>query len=52
VHSSIWWNVKQSTNPVAKDNAGIKSDYRFAVLLTRLNNATFQARLNLFLDAG
>jgi len=52
VHSGIWWNVKQSTNPVAKDDAGIESDYRCAVLLTRENNEPFQARLNLLVDAG
>jgi hypothetical protein len=52
VSSGIWWNVKQSSNPDAKDDAGIGPNYQFAVLLTRRDNADFQARLNLSVDAG
>jgi len=52
VHSGVWWNVKQSTNPHAKDDAGIEPNYRFAVLLTRRNDSDFQARLRLVVDAG
>ena len=52
IHSGVWWNVKQSTNPHAKDDAGIEPNYRFAVLLTRENNSDFQARLDLVVDAG
>lgn len=51
-HSGIWWNVKQSTNPHAKDDAGIESNYRFAVLLTRKNDSEFQVQLRLLVDAG
>jgi hypothetical protein len=52
VHSSVWWNVKQSTNPHTKDDAGIQPSYRFAVLLTRQDDSDFQARLHLVVDAG
>jgi hypothetical protein len=52
VHSGVWWDVKQSTNPHAKDDAGIEPNYRFAVLLTRKNDSDFQARLCLEVNAG
>jgi hypothetical protein len=52
IHSGVWWNVKQSTNPHAKDDAGIEPNYRFAVLLTRRKDSDFQARLRLVVDAG
>jgi hypothetical protein len=52
IHSGVWWNVKQSTNPHAKDDAGIESNHRFAVLLTRKDDSDFQARLCLLVDAG
>lgn len=52
VSSGVWWNIKQSTNPVAKDDTGISPNYCFAVLVTRQDDADFQARLDLLIDAG
>ncbi len=52
IHSGVWWNVKQSTNPHAKDDAGIEPNCRFAVLLTRRDESDFQAHLRLAVDAG
>jgi hypothetical protein len=48
----IWWNVKKSSDPDSKDDAGIESNYRFAVLLTRKNRERFNARMKLLVDAG
>jgi hypothetical protein len=50
--SGIWWNVKKSSDPDAHDDAGIKANYQFAVLLTRPNNDLFRAKLTLLVDAG
>jgi len=52
-NSSIWWNVKRSSDPNAtKDEVGVDANYRFAVLLTRQNKDDFRIRLKLFVDAG
>ena len=40
---AVWLNVKQSSNPHAKDDAGIESNHRFAVLFTRKDYLDFQA---------
>jgi hypothetical protein len=50
--TGIWWNVKKSSNPDAKDDAGIDSNYRFAVLVARHSNTPFHARMKLLVDAG
>ena len=50
--SGIWWNVKKSSDPDARDDAGIKANYQFAVLLTRPHNDRFSAKLTLLVDAG
>jgi hypothetical protein len=52
--SGIWWNVKQSSIPYARDDAGIDPNYHFAVLLTRARNdkEVFKVRINLEVHAG
>jgi hypothetical protein len=49
---AVWWNVKKSSNPNSKDDAGIHPNYRFAVLLKR-NHETepFEAQVQLTIKA-
>lgn len=49
----VWWNVKKSSDPDSKDDAGIRPNYRFAVLLTRGHRTeTFEAHIQLTIKAG
>ncbi|KAE8453928.1 hypothetical protein EG329_007704 [Mollisiaceae sp. DMI_Dod_QoI] len=52
--SKVWWNVKQSTVPNSKDNAGIDPNYRFAVLLARGKDdkAPYRVKIDLEVHAG
>lgn len=51
--NGVWWNVNKSSDPDAKDDAGITPNYLFAVLIKRTNDsAPFKARIRLTVKAG
>jgi hypothetical protein len=53
LRNGVWWNVNKSSNPDAKDDAGIPPNYLFAVLVERSNDsAPFEARIRLTVEAG
>jgi hypothetical protein len=50
--SGIWWNVKKSSDPNVKDDAGIDANYRFAVLLTRKSQSPFVIRIKMDVEVA
>jgi hypothetical protein len=50
--TAVWWNLEESGNPEAKDDAGISPDHRFAVLIERASNAKFIVKIRLNIEAG
>jgi hypothetical protein len=50
--TGVWWNVEESGNPEAKDDAGISPNHRFAVLVERASNTKYVAVIQLTVDGG